>query len=277
MQQVMIMVAPNGARKTTADHPALPVTADQLAHEAFLCARVGASAIHVHVRDDKQGHVLDAARYKQAIAAVDAATDGRLAVQITTEAVGVFTPQQQMACVRGVMPRAVSVALREIVPVAAGARGEAAAQAFFVWMKEQRISPQFILYDAQDVHRFFDLQAKGVVPFEMPFLLFVLGRYAKDQQSAPGDLDPFIAGLDGRSANWAMCAFGRREAACAVYAASLGGHVRIGFENNLYLPDGRIADSNSALVEATAQMLTAGGFTLMDGAGTARLLKQSLQ
>ena len=104
-----------------------------------------------------------------------------------------------------------------------------------------------------------DLVDRGVIPFPRPFLLFVLGRYARDQQSAPEDLDPFVAALAGRDLPWAMCAFGKREADCALRAARLGGHVRVGFENNLSLPGGGPAPSNAALVAATADLLRAAG------------------
>ena len=57
-----IMVAPNGARKTTSDHPAIPVTIEQTAMTAKACFDAGAGAIHFHVRDTDQKHVLDALR-----------------------------------------------------------------------------------------------------------------------------------------------------------------------------------------------------------------------
>ena len=51
---------------------------------------------------------------------------------------------------------------------------------------------------------------------------------------------------------WAVCAFGPRETACALAAAALGGHVRVGFENNLWLVDGSLASSNADLVAQVA-------------------------
>ncbi len=69
--------------------------------------------------------------------------------------------------------------------------------------------------------------------------------------SAPADLLPFLAVHD-RATPWAVCAFGPREAACALTAAALGGHVRVGFENNLYLPDGTLAPDNAALARNAA-------------------------
>jgi uncharacterized protein (DUF849 family) len=256
----MIMVAPNGARRTKADHPALPMTAAELAAIAVECLAAGASAIHMHVRDASGAHSLDPGLYREATDAVRSSIGARMVIQVTTEAVGRFTPAEQMATVRALVPEAVSIALREIAPDDASLP---AAGEFFAWMKAAGIAPQFILYAPDEVARFAALSDRGVIPFAAPFLLFVLGRYTAGQQSDPRDLDPFVAALGARPAPWAVCAFGRREAECAVHAARLGGHVRIGFENNLHLPDGTLAPSNAALVAATAAALSAEGFRPM--------------
>ena len=266
-RQVMIMVAPNGARRTKRDHPALPMMPEELARDAQKCREAGAAAIHMHVRGPDGGHVLDAGLYREAMQAVQAATGGDLAVQITTEAVGVYTADQQMAVVRDVAPQAVSMALKELVPDDAS---KAAAGGFFRWMKEAGVSPQFILYEAGEVDRFFRLKQEGVIPFARPFLLFVLGRYTTDQQSEPEDLKPFLDALGERDVPWAMCAFGRRELACAEAAVAAGGHVRVGFENNLDMADGSLAGSNADLVAATAESVRRLGCQVMSAqeAGT---------
>ena len=243
------MVAPNGARRTKAHHPALPMTAGEIAVTARECLEAGAAAIHLHVRDDDGEHCLDAGRYREAIQEIRQAVGERLLIQITTEAVGRYQPEEQMAVVREVRPEAVSVGLAELVPDAAH---EGAAAAFYAWAADEGISVQHILYSAEDVTRLHDLRGRGVVPVGpagspegRPFVLCVLGRYAADQQSRPADLLPFLrAGLD--DVVWSICAFGRRESACAMMAAALGGHVRVGFENNLHLPDGSVAPDNAA-------------------------------
>ena len=58
-----LMVAPNGARRTKQDHPAIPVTLEQTVETAKKCYQAGAEAIHFHLRDDKQQHILDAGLY----------------------------------------------------------------------------------------------------------------------------------------------------------------------------------------------------------------------
>ena len=244
----LIMVAPNGARRGKADHPALPITPAELATTAAACLEAGAAAIHLHVRDRDGAHSLDVDAYRAALGAIRDAVGDRMVCQVTTEAVGRYAPAEQMAMVRELRPEAVSLAVRELVPDCAS---EPEAGRFFAWLAAERIRPQFILYDDADVRRFNDLKARGVVPGESAFLLFVLGRYAADQQSQPRELLPFLAALDPRD-RWAVCAFGRRESVCALTAAALGGHSRVGFENNLHLASGETAPDNAALVAEAA-------------------------
>jgi uncharacterized protein (DUF849 family) len=94
MREVVIMVAPNGARKTRSDHSSLPVSIEDTVSEAALCRAVGASALHAHVRGANDEHVLDAGLYRELIAAMAQRVPGML-VQITSEAVGIYSPQQQ--------------------------------------------------------------------------------------------------------------------------------------------------------------------------------------
>ena len=246
---VLLAVAPNGARRKPADHPALPMTPDELAVTAAACREAGAAMIHLHVRDAAGAHCLDAGLYRDATRAVRAAVGDRMIIQITTEAVGRYEPAEQMAVVEAVRPEAVSLALRELCPDAAH---EPAFARFLDFLDRERIAAQFILYDAADVARLVDLAGRGVVPDASPPVLHVLGRYAACGRSAPADLLPFLSAAAGRFPDFMVCAFGADEAACGVTAALLGGDVRVGFENNLHLPDGTVAPDNAALIAAVA-------------------------
>jgi 3-keto-5-aminohexanoate cleavage enzyme len=62
-----------------------------------------------------------------------------------------------------------------------------------------------------------------------------------------------------RFASWSVAAYGRRETACVTAAALLGGNVRVGFENNVALPDGASAASNAELIRAATTALEAVG------------------
>jgi uncharacterized protein (DUF849 family) len=249
---VAVGVAPNGGRRTKADHPAIPLTAAELARTAAECAEAGAAMIHVHVRDGNGRHLLDAGAYRDAIAAIRRAVGDRLVVQITSESLGIYSPAEQMAVVREVRPQAVSLALRELVP---DTKSEEEFARFVGWLRSEAIVPQIILYSPEEARAFAGLQRRGLVPDAGLPVLYVLGRYTREQRSAPKDLLPFLAPDMPRFGHWSACAFGRHEAACVCAAALLGGHVRVGFENNLLLPDGRAAASNADLVTAVAATL----------------------
>ncbi len=262
---VILTVAPNGARKTKADHPALPMTPAEIAACAAACAEAGAAMIHLHVRDTDGRHTLDIETYRAAIAAVERAVGKGIVIQVTSEAVGMYRAEEQIAMVREVRPEAVSLAVREIVPDAAH---EAPAAEFFAWMRKESVLPQFIVYSDQDLARFDDLVARGIVPAGRHFMLFVLGRYTAGQRSQPADVLPFIA-ANRAGRPWAVCAFGPREAACAATATALGGHVRVGFENNFFLANGATAPDNAALIAAAAASAKLIGRPVAD-AGSAR-------
>ncbi|MFW5969057.1 MAG: 3-keto-5-aminohexanoate cleavage protein [Halofilum sp. (in: g-proteobacteria)] len=254
-----VTVAPNGARRSRADHPALPITPDELAATAAACADAGAAMFHLHVRDASGRHSLDPDRYRAAMDAIRERTADRLILQVTTEAAGRYTPAEQMALVRELRPEAVSMAVRELVPDSAT---EDEAAAFFAWLADEPILPQFIVYSPEDLHRFLRLRERGVITGTRASLLFVLGRYdARDAE--PRELIPFLATEDG-TIPWTACAFGRHEYACCAAAAALGGHVRVGFENNLLLKDGRRAPDNAALVHQVRELAQALGRPLAD-------------
>ncbi|MRV70447.1 3-keto-5-aminohexanoate cleavage protein [Duganella sp. FT92W] len=264
---VAICVAPNGARKTRSDHPALPMSSEDMVRTALACAEAGATALHLHVRDDKGGHSLDVQRYREVLRALDAALGQRLLVQVTTEAVGIYQPEQQRALLRELHPQAASVALRELIP---DKSHEQASGDLFHWAMRQGVALQYILYSAEDAARFRQLVRSGVVPHARPHALFVLGRYTAGQQSEATGLLPFLHEWPS-DWPWSACAFGVAEARCMAAAIALGGHVRIGFENNVHLPDGSVADGNADLVRNVAAIAMGTGRPLASAAETRAL------
>lgn len=266
LRQVAIAVAPNGGRRTKTDHPAIPLTPAELARTAAECLEAGAAMIHVHVRRADGRHLLDADAYDAAIKAIRAEVGDRMVIQITTEALGIYTPAEQIAVLKAARPEAASLALRELAP---DDDAEPAFAEALEWMKRESVSPQIILYDPAEAVRLAAMIERGVVPWPDIPVLYVLGRYTVSQISRPADLMPFLAMDAPQFSNWSVCAFGQHEAACVTAGALLGGHVRVGFENNLFLPDGSFSPSNATLVSAVATPLCDLGYKLCD-AGSLR-------
>ena len=249
-----IMVAPNGARRTKEDHPAVPVTIPEIVECARECLVVGATALHAHVRDEEQAHVLDAGLYRELITEMKDQVP-EVDVQITTEAVGRYSPDEQRKLVRDVMPSAVSVSLSEMF----SDDDNVAAIGFYQWAAAAGIAVQHILYDTKQLARFIELAHQSEIPSGQHQLLFVLGRYAHGQQSTPDDLVPFIETIESEGQDldldWAVCAFGANQRSCLVEAIRRGGKARIGFENGLLLGNGRIARDNAELVDDLAKQI----------------------
>lgn len=254
---LIVLAAPNGAYKQASDHGALPSTPEAMAATAQACLEAGASILHLHVRDALGRHSLDAGLYRDAIAAVRQRVGQALVIQVTTEAARVYGAPAQRALVAELRPEAVSVALRELDDDPSP-EGRAVLTAFFGLLARERIMTQVILYSADELAHWRALRLQGVIPEAPWFLLLVLGRYSAGQTSAPTDLLPFLASGVPQEP-WAVCAFGRQEHACGAAAAALGGHVRVGFENNLHLRDGRLAPDNAALVRQVADVALALG------------------
>lgn len=252
MRAPFIMVAPNGGRLTKHDHPRLPVTIAEIVATAVSCQAAGAGALHAHVRDKKGAHVLDAGLYRELIAEMRRAAPA-MEVQISTEAVGRYSPAEQMAVVRAVGPQSASVAVREIV----GAGDEAAVRRFFFEAREAGIAIQHIVYAPDEIATLADLARRGVLPAGPVSLIFALGERG-GAEAGPADLDPFRAALAADfagGASFMACAFGRHEIACLAAAAAAGGDCRVGFENNFRRPDGDPLADNEESVKALVAAL----------------------
>ena len=109
-----IMVAPNGARKTAQDHPAVPVTDSELVETAVTCFDAGARGLHAHIRTTEHTHLLDVERYERLIEAL-ANRMPDLEVQVTSEAAGIYESDAQIDLLSRIKVPWVSVAIREIL------------------------------------------------------------------------------------------------------------------------------------------------------------------
>ncbi|MCY0096761.1 3-keto-5-aminohexanoate cleavage protein [Hoeflea ulvae] len=240
-----VMVAPNGARLNKADHPALPETVAEITATALACARAGADGIHAHVRDQDGNHTLDAGLYRELLAEL-ALTVPAMQHQITTEAVGRYSPDQQIDLVRSVQPALVSVSLAEMTSDGWTSQVED----FYRWCDDSGIAVQHILYSPDDLGELVRLCSQGRIPATRLQMLFVLGRYGQGVPSTPETICGFLQLLPQLASepDWAVCAFGHSETACLRAAERLGGKIRIGFENNTVNENGSVARDNAERV-----------------------------
>lgn len=242
----IVTYAPNGARRQKTDHPDLPITPSEMAVCAEEIVTAGASILHLHVRDDNNQHSLDVERYRASIKAVRDAVGEQLIIQVTSEAVGKYNAAQQMQMVRELKPEAVSLALRELCPTD---EDISKASKFFSWLRSEKIFPQYILYDQEDCRQFEDYRKNGVFADDNPFVLLVIGRSGADQQQSSTMVD--IA--KNMTAPWAVCGFGTEEIPLVSFAANNTGHIRVGFENNIYNSSQQLLRGHSEMIDICQQ------------------------
>lgn len=210
--------------------------------------------LHLHVRDRFGRHVLDADRYRDAIDGLRSELGDDLVIQITTESAGRYTPSEQTDLVRRVRPECVSLAVGELIrsPDDVGA-----FRIFLDWLRDEGIAPQFILHTIKDVRSLLQLRNDGVIKYERPFVLLVLGSRETPAQGT-ADLLTRLRLLDGR-AEWMVCVFGTAETSVALASGALGGHARVGFENNIHRVDGSLAQDNASQLRHVRALLEAAG------------------
>ncbi|WP_231388662.1 3-keto-5-aminohexanoate cleavage protein [Pseudooceanicola algae] len=240
------MSAPNGARRTKADHPALPMTDDELVETSKRCVAAGADGLHLHLRDAQGVHLLDAGRYRALLERLESDLPDTY-LQVTSESAGRYEAEAQRAMMRKLKPRYVSVALREIVRQPTD---WPAAHAFYDWAAEEGVEIQHILYSPQEVQGFVIATENGHIPGKHHLIQLVRGTYADGSLNAFA-LSEYLDELkraEGQTFDWMVCAFGADETASLVEAARLGGKARVGFENSFHNADGSVATDNAERV-----------------------------
>ena len=197
----------------------------------------------MHVRNPKDNsHSLSVAHYQTAIGAIEQSCHQELFVQVTSEAVGIYSPKEQFEMIHGLKPTAVSIGLREIESLS-----EDVIHEHFLQMKTGNVKPQIILYNQDDLDKYHDWLNRGVLPGNAYPILLVIGRPKTEGAFENSYLiEENIQKI--KASSWMICAFGKNEFSAAKLAANLGGHIRIGFENNSALADGTEAENNAALI-----------------------------
>ena len=100
-----------------------------------------------------------------------------------------------------------------------------------------------------------DLLKKSEIPTDGVWCLFVIGHYT-GKVSYPEKIPEFIEKMKANNVNfdWAICAFAKEEMSCLEKAVSLGGKIRVGFENSIFMPDGEIAPDNHSKIKAVNKL-----------------------
>jgi 3-keto-5-aminohexanoate cleavage enzyme len=248
----LITVAPTGAESAKVDVPALPVTLDELVATAKECEAVGASVIHVHIRDGEARPTLDLGRLRATVAALRSSTD--LIVQLSSGGavtdpedarLAVLDAEPDMAsCTMGTVNFGDDVFLN---------RWEFIVE-LHLRMRERGIVPEYEIFDLGQLTSLVRLLDRHGLPFgDHVHVDFVMGVPG----GMPGTVEALVACRQALrelpdTTTFSATGIGRSTLPVLLAALAAGGHLRVGLEDTVTYGKGQPVESNAQLVARAA-------------------------
>ncbi len=275
---VIISCAVTGAADSKGANPAVPVTPEEIANEAIAANKAGAAIAHIHVRNVETGKAsMDTKLYKEV---VDRIRDSGspVIINLTTGPGGRFSPDRDdpmKAAPGSVMKTAVErvahvvenkpdICSLDIATMNFGDRPMVNAPDMLgemaVLIQEAGVKPELEVFDTGHVRLANHMLETGAIKDDKPLYQLCLGI----PWGAPANAETMMLMRDmlPAGANWASFGISRFEFPMVASAVLLGGHCRVGLEDNLYIARGELASGNAQLVERAAQIIESTGDTV---------------
>lgn len=249
MEKLIITAALTGAEVTREQQPALPISPEEIALAADECAQAGASIVHVHARNPDGSPTQDKEIYRQIIAAVRARSN--VIVQVSTGGAVGMTPQERLAPVT-LVPEMATLSMGSI-----NFGGDvfmnhpADMEVFANTMREHGVKPELEIFDTGMLSTANRWLKKGLLtgPLHFDFVLGIPGGMAGTPEALM-----YLKSQLPDGATWTVAGIGAAQLPLGTLAILLGGHVRVGFEDNVYFRKGELASSNAQMVERIARI-----------------------
>jgi len=268
--KTIISCAVTGNLVKPEQHPNLPITPEQIANAALDARKAGAAIVHIHVREPDTGRPsMRIELYKEVVDRIrDSGSD--VLINLTTGEGGRFVPSEdeprvaaegttlahpllRVAHVVELRPDICSLDFNTmnsggqvVINTPTNVRKMAAA------IIGAGVKPEIEVFDTGDIHLANDLIADGTLPGR-PFFQIVTGvRYGC---SSTVETVAYMKSLLPLGAIWSAFGIAAREYPILAAAHLLGGQVRVGMEDNIYIRRGQLTRDNAELVEKAVQLL----------------------
>lgn len=249
MDKLIITAALTGAEVTREQQPNLPITPDEIAEAAYEAYKAGAAMVHVHARKADGTPTQDKEVYRE------------IKERIAAKCNVIFQPSTGGAVWHTAEERIQPVLLKpEMASLSAGTcnfgpdvfmNTQEYMETFAKTMMENGVKPEIEIFERGMIDNALRLVKKGLLktPIHFDFVMGVPGAIMGE----PRDLMYLVNSIPAGS-TWTVAGIGRYELSLAVMAIVMGGHVRVGFEDNIYYSKGVVAESNAQLVARVARI-----------------------
>jgi len=297
MAPIIISCAVTGSVHTPSMSPYLPVTAEEIAAQAIEAAEAGAAILHLHARDPEDGRPsADPAHFAAFLPRIAAGTDA--VVNITTGGSAVMSLEDRLAGAMAAQPELCSLNMGTmnfaLYPMAARPRAwrhgwerpflEASDDLIFKntprdiahvlsEMGRRGARFEFECYDTGHLTMLAHFAERGLArpPYFLQFVFGVLGGMAPEPETLTHMLR-LATRYFGDDYAFSVAAAGRHQIPFTTMAAAMGGHVRVGLEDNLYLDRGRLARTNAEQVARIREIVERMGRRVADPAEVRAML-----
>ena len=251
MEKLIISACICGAEVTKENNPAVPYTVEEVVREAKSAYDAGASVIHLHVREDDGTPTQDKDRFQECMDAIYEVCPDVIIQPSTGGAVGMTDLERLQSTEVTPTPE---FATLDCGTVNFGGdeifvNTDNTIMNFAKIMKERGIKPELEVFDKGMIDIALKVDKKGLLVHPLHFD-FVLGI----QMTATIRDLAFMVGSIPPGSTWTVAGIGRYEFEMAAAGIIMGGHVRVGFEDNLYIEKGVLSKSNGELVEKVVKI-----------------------
>ncbi|HHV04298.1 MAG: 3-keto-5-aminohexanoate cleavage protein [Bacteroidales bacterium] len=251
MDKLIITAAICGAEVLKEHNPAVPYTVEECVREARLAFDAGASIIHLHVRYDDGTPTQDKERFRVIMEAIVKACPGIIIQPSTGGAVGMTNDERLQPTELNPEMATLDCGTLNFGGDEIFENTENTIKYFGQRMIERGIKPELEVFDKSMIEMALRLHKKGYIlkPMHFDFVMGVNGGIG-------GSLRDFVflRGSIPHDATYTVAGLGRYEMSLATAAIIDGGHVRVGFEDNVYLSKGVLAQSNGELVAKVVRL-----------------------
>ena len=251
MDKLIITAAICGAEVTKAQNEAVPYTVDEMVAEARRAYDAGAAILHIHVREDDGTPTQDRERFRAVMDAIRAELPDVLMIPSTGGAVG-MSPDERLQATE-LYPEMATLdcgtcnfgdeIFDNTMPT---------MRAFGRRMLDNNIKPEYECFEMGHLDTILTMARRGEVPGAPMQFNFVLG-VGGCTPATPKNLCWLVDSIPAGS-TWTATGVGRSAFPLAATAIVMGGNVRVGFEDNIYLERGVKARSNGELVEKVVRI-----------------------
>lgn len=251
MEKLIITAAICGAEVTKEQNPAIPYTVEEIAEQAYGACQAGASVIHLHVREDDGTPTQSAARFDACMKAIRARCPDVIIQPSTGGAVGMTNDERLQPITLHPEMATLDCGTCNFGGDDIFVNTENTIIDFAQKMTKLGIKPEVEVFDKGMIDMAVRLNKKGKIPSPMHFN-FVMGVNG-GISATPRDLT-FMSDSIPHDCTFTVSGVGRAQFPMVTVSIIMGGHARVGFEDNVYLSKGVLAKSNAELVEKTVQI-----------------------